>query len=258
MSATSRGAFDPPVILLLGPTNAGKSTVVRVLRERFDIAHFAVRAHFSKETLKGTEVGRRALELSRRQPWLPDDFVGEAFGSWLDTSLRQAPAAVVLEGFPRNSNQALVADDLLSSRGLAVTHLVHLDAPDEVLTERARHRLVCTRCDTVVVDGVPVQGTNCTRCRGEVVRRREDSPGRVEARIAAHRTAIGDLLAHYTRATLHMIDAASPRHEVRSAVLKAARAAGLTRRPDSVRRAANSHPCGPQHHLDSPTRHQHD
>lgn len=215
-----------PVLLLLGPSNAGKSTALRTLSQSpARLGHFAVRVYFSEQTQLGTQIGRRAYELSLRQRWLPDDFVADAFAGWLDCQLADGVAGLVLEGLPRNRAQAHLLDRRLSRRGLRVDHLIHLDAPDDVVLARAARRTVCVRCHTIVVDGLPVPDESCATCGGPLVRRREDAPESASERVRHHRAAVAELLTHYDSAAIHEIDGAQPVAAVAGQLL--AVAAGL-------------------------------
>lgn len=219
-SAPSRTG-EPNVVVLMGPTNAGKSTALKALHTSgARIRHFAVRVYFSEQTLRGTPIGQEAYALSLRRRWLPDVFVGQAFANWLEEQLGTGPDVVVLEGFPRNSAQARIADEVLEDRHLDLGGLILVDAPDEVLLARATRRTVCVICDSVVVDGVPVEGQACPACGGPVVRRRDDEGAVARDRIRSYRASDAEIRTYYSDRGAHLypIDGTASREEVAAAV----------------------------------------
>ncbi len=213
--------MSTPVIVLVGPPTAGKSTAVRALRRAVpDLAHFAVRVYFQEQAALGTPVGRQAYVLARRQRFLPDEFVGAEVDRWLGDRLAGGATGVLLEGFPRNTAQAGVLAALLSRRDLRVDAFLHLDIPDEVAFARSR-RLVCMRCETFVEDGIPVPDAACPTCAGPVVLRPDDVPEVFAERLAAHRASVAELLGHYEpRGVVRRIDGTADRDKVEAQVIE--------------------------------------
>ncbi|WP_250404510.1 adenylate kinase family protein [Streptomyces cellostaticus] len=202
----SNGAARPavPVIALVGPPAAGKSTAMRaVFAARPGLVHFAVRVFFGRQAAAGTLLGLRAKEYAAQARWLPDEFVGEGLTAFLEAELPDAEG-VVLEGFPRNADQARVLDRVLAGFGLELARFVYMDVPDEVATARVGQRRVCQRCETFVENGIPVPDAVCPRCGGPVVLRRDDAPEVFRERLRHHRESVRELLAHYATRDLVM------------------------------------------------------
>ncbi|GIG88036.1 adenylate kinase family protein [Plantactinospora endophytica] len=230
VAATDRHA-DVPVMILTGPPGAGKSTAMRAFRRRFPgLIHFGVRVFFERQIEQGTPLGLRAKKFHDTKVWHPDELIFDGIASWLDEGL-PAATRVVLEGFPRNRSQARALDGVLGDRGLRVDRLVYLNVPDEVAAARVMTREVCTSCETIVADAIPVPGTACVRCGRQLVRRPDDDQQTFRRRLARQRQGAVELLDHYEAlGVVVRIDGTSPPAQVAAALEVAAPAAQIAAR----------------------------
>jgi adenylate kinase len=229
-----------PVIALVGPPGAGKSTAMGTFRRHFPgIVHFGVRVFFERQADKRTPIGLRAKKFADRKIWYPDEFIAEGLRGWLDESLPHADG-VVLEGIPRSKALALLVDQALADVGMRVDHLIYLHAPDAVCAARVLNREVCTTCETIVADAIRVPGSSCLRCGGELVRRPDDNPATFHRRLRRLRDGEADLLTHYERrGVLVGIDGTRSRDQVVAALEEAAPTA-LLRAAWRMRQAAHT------------------
>ncbi len=186
-----------PVMALVGPPGAGKSTAMRAFRRRFPgLIHFGVRVFFEQQAEEGTPIGLRAKEFADRKIWYPDKLIAEGLSSWLDESLPSAPY-LVLESIPRSKPQALLLDRLLGDRGLRMNRMVYLDVPDAVCAARVMDRQVCISCETSVAEATPVPDSACVHCGRQLVRRPDDDQKMFRKRLARLRENEAELMAHY-------------------------------------------------------------
>ncbi|MEO6701403.1 MAG: nucleoside monophosphate kinase [Jatrophihabitantaceae bacterium] len=188
-----------PVMALIGPPGAGKSTAMGTFRRHFPgLVHFGVRVFFERQTDQGTPIGQRAKYYADRKIWYPDELIAEGLAGWLTEILPHA-SGIVLESLPRSTALAIVVDRALGDVGLRVDRVVYLHAPDEVCADRVMNREVCTNCDTYVADAIAVPDSACLRCGRQLVRRPDDDPATFHRRLRRLRDGEVDLLAHYER-----------------------------------------------------------
>jgi adenylate kinase len=180
-------------IVLLGPPGAGKSTQGGMLAAHFGLRRIASGELLHQEVRDDTARGRAARRYMAAGELVPDDLLVDI----VTTAIAAVPdAGVVLDGFPRTSVQACLADDVLGRLSWRV------DAALEFAVDAATIR-------TRLAD------------RRAAHARFDDDPEVVERRLRAGRPP-ADLLDHYrNRGLLHVIDAARPRAMVSAAVLRA-------------------------------------
>jgi adenylate kinase len=215
--------MDTPngVIVVTGTPAAGKTTAIRALLEEWPgLGHFGIRRFLGGEIARRTAIGLRALDLSSRLRWLPDEFVDEVFSGWLDGHL--SATGWIVESFPRNGSQARMLQRIVAERGLQTLCVLTFDAPDPVLLERAEGRTVCLRCDGQIADTVPAPGSTCPRCGGSLVRRKDDAFPLFSDRIRAYRESFGEVAEAYEgNAPVCRIDGSRSIDEVRGATISA-------------------------------------
>jgi adenylate kinase len=227
-SAASNGHAGIPVMALIGPPGAGKSTAMGTFRRRFPgPVHFGVRVFFERQADEGTPIGLRAKVYADGKIWYPDDLIGEGLSGWLKEILPDAPG-VILESLPRSKALALVVDRALDEVGLRVDRLIYLHAPDAVCADRVMNREVCITCETLVADAIPVPDSACLRCGRQLVRRPDDDPATFHRRLRRLRDGEAELLDHYERrGVLVRIDGTRSPAQVAAALEAAAPAALL-------------------------------
>lgn len=180
-------------VVLLGPPGAGKSTQGAILADRFGLRRIASGELLHQEVRDGTARGRAARRYMAAGELVPDELLVDIVTA---TIVAVTDAGVVLDGFPRTSAQARLADDVLG--GLSWRVDAALEFVVDAATVRAR-----------------LAG------RRDAHARFDDDPEVVERRLRAGRPP-ADLLDHYRdRGLLHVIDAGRPPAAVSAAVLDA-------------------------------------
>lgn len=124
-----------------------------------------------------------------------------------------AKNGVIVDGFPRISDQADMFDVILADLGTTLSHVILLDMSDEVSISRLEGRRVCTnaKCGTnyhLIAIPPKVDGI-CDLCGSSLHARPDDVPAIVARRLAIYHTETEPLIERYqTRGILHRIDAA--------------------------------------------------
>ncbi|WP_448598026.1 adenylate kinase [Thermoleptolyngbya sp.] len=121
-------------LIFLGPPGAGKGTQAAELAAASAIPHVSTGDILRAAVAGGTELGQKAQSYMDRGELVPDALILDLVRDRLSQS--DAQAGWILDGFPRNVEQAKFLDALLAEIGQSCDCVVNLEVPDEVLVTR--------------------------------------------------------------------------------------------------------------------------
>ncbi|WP_099331599.1 adenylate kinase [Actinomyces minihominis] len=125
-------------VIFLGPPAVGKGTQATWLAEKLGIPTVSTGQIFRSNIDEGTELGRLADSYISRGKFVPDSITVPMVDARL--SAPDVEDGFILDGFPRNLNQAHALRDLLAKRGVSLDVVIELEAPEEVVVERLQMR----------------------------------------------------------------------------------------------------------------------
>lgn len=124
--------------ILFGPPGAGKGTHATVIAEKYNLKHLSTGELLRAEIAAGSELGKQAKALIEAGALVPDSVVEGMIESAFD-NIKEVDG-FLLDGFPRNLSQAADLDAILEKRGEAVTAVVSIMIPDDLIRKRIAHR----------------------------------------------------------------------------------------------------------------------
>jgi adenylate kinase len=120
---------------MIAPPGAGKGTQGNLIATHFDIPHVATGDLLRDHVARQTELGRAVQARLERGELVPDeivlDMVREAF-----VAAEVAGTGYVLDGIPRNIEQARAAYEIGLELGMTANVALHLQADDSELVRR--------------------------------------------------------------------------------------------------------------------------
>ena len=124
--------------IIFGPPGSGKGTQAAHLEQELHLKHLSTGDILRAEVAAGTPIGKRVQRIMAAGDLVPDDLI-------VDIVRRRLPEAeegpgVLLDGFPRTETQARALDSMLAGEGHAVTFVLALVVPEDVLVQRILHR----------------------------------------------------------------------------------------------------------------------
>jgi adenylate kinase len=192
----------------VGPPGAGKGTQAEFIAEHFRIPKISTGDIFRANVSGGTELGRTAKKFMDAGDLVPD----EVTNAMVRDRLAQPDAieGFLLDGFPRNVQQAGELDGILDAIGSSLSVVLDLDVdPDEVV-RRLSGRRTCKKCGHVwhlEYDPPSAEGV-CDKCGGELYQRDDDRPETVRHRLEVYASQTAPLIEFYgDRGQLVAIDA---------------------------------------------------
>jgi len=122
-------------ILMIAPPGAGKGTQGALIAAHFNIPHIATGELLRDHVARGTALGQKVKAYLDRGELVPDqivlDMVREAM-----IAARAAGGGYVLDGIPRNMEQARAAYEIGRELGMTADVALHLQADDAELRRR--------------------------------------------------------------------------------------------------------------------------
>ena len=199
-------------VLMVAPPGAGKGTQGAVIATHFGIPHIATGDLLRDHVARGTDLGVRIKDRLDRGELVPDeivlDMMREAFAE-----AKENGGGYVLDGVPRNIDQARELYRIGKSMDMTSDVALHLKADDEELVRRLL-------------------------ARAALESRSDDTEPVIRARMDLYRRVTHPITAWYAeRGILVSVDAMQPRERVARQILTALEAMAplLAHVPESAR-----------------------
>jgi adenylate kinase len=214
-------------IVLVGPPGAGKGTQAAYLAKNLSIPHISTGDLFRANISQGTELGKKAKAYMDAGDLVPD----EVTIAMAEDRLDQADAAegFLLDGFPRNVNQARALDAYLKRNGISLDGVLDLEVPEDEVVKRIAGRRVC-RNDSAHTFHIeykqPKADSVCDECGGELYQRADDTEETVRNRLEVYHRETEPIIDYYKQQNLvATISALGPVPEVTKRAMEALRRA---------------------------------
>src|SRR5919199_368126 len=150
-------------LIFLGPPGAGKGTQAKFLADLLNIPHISTGDILRSAIAQGTPLGQKAQSYVDKGELVPDDLLLDLIRERLNQP--DAQNGWILDGFPRNVNQASFLEQLLQELNQSCD-CVNLEVPDEVLVDRMlgrgrkddNEKTICRRLEVYCKDTEPLIG----------------------------------------------------------------------------------------------------
>ncbi len=188
-------------ILMFGPNGSGKGTQGAILKEKYNLPHIESGAIFRENISKGTELGAKAKEFIDRGDLVPDDITIPMILDRLKQD--DCENGWLLDGFPRNKNQAIKLDEALKNEGLDLNVVVEVVLDKQIAKNRIMGRRLCANDNNhpnnIFIDAIKPDGDKCRVCGGELSERSDDQDeGAIDKRHSIYYdTETGTLASSY-------------------------------------------------------------
>lgn len=184
-------------IIMLGAPGAGKGTIASQMNERYSIPHISTGDIFRENIKNNTELGKLAKSYIDKGELVPDDVT---INIAVDRIFKSDCAeGFILDGFPRDYNQAKGLDDALSKAGKKIDLVILVDATDKQISDRLTGRRVCESCGEVyhIVNLPPKVEGVCDKCHGKLIHRKDDAEEVILDRLKTYHEQTQPLIDYY-------------------------------------------------------------
>ena len=196
-------------IVLLGAPGAGKGTQAQKLVAEYGLAHISTGDLLRAAIKEGSKLGKKAKGYMDEGKLVPDDLVIDLVKERLEAD--DAQKGFILDGFPRNTAQAVTLDSELGAMGRTLDAALLVSVEPAVIVERLSSRRTCRSCGYTAPAGVDT----CPRCGGEMYQRDDDKPETIQHRLDVYQSQTAPLVEYYRgHSILKEVDGDRPVDEV--------------------------------------------
>ena len=183
----------------MGAPGAGKGTQASVIAQKMNLVHIASGDLFRQAMEQGTELGMQAKSYMEKGILVPDEITTQMVLERM--SAPDSEAGVILDGFPRNLEQAEALGKALAQQNKAIDKVVYIKVPEEELIKRLSGRWICRQCQSVynITNSPPEVEGKCDKCGGELYQRPDDNAETVKKRLEVFFNQTEPLIEYYTK-----------------------------------------------------------
>lgn len=178
-------------IVLLGAPGAGKGTQAQRLVADYGVAHISTGDLLRAAVKAQSELGVAAKKYMDAGELVPDQLVIDLVKERLAAD--DAQKGFILDGFPRNTTQAVTLDTELAAMGRELDGALLVDVPAGVIIDRLSSRRTCRDCGYTAGPDTTV----CPSCAGEMYQRDDDKPETVKNRLDVYEKNTSPLVEYY-------------------------------------------------------------
>ena len=200
-------------IILIAPPAAGKGTQSDMLVEKYGYAHIST-GDILREVALHDDVIKNKLENGE---FISDDVVIELLKKRLSSD--DCRNGFILDGFPRNVNQAKCYDAMSSELGITSNTVIYLDVDKDTALKRIVGRVSCPKChrvyNSMIRELMPKVSGKCDDCSELLVQRSDDNGETFGKRYDLYIENTSPLIDYYLeKGILYKVDSGKGKDEI--------------------------------------------
>lgn len=186
-------------IIFLAVQGAGKGTFAKLLKEEYGYTHISTGDILRERASVGDELGNEIKNLIDNGVFVSDDIIYQA----IEYKITQPECenGYILDGFPRNLEQAKGYDKILEKLGKELGVVINLVIPDEILKQRIIGRRICADCGAIynIYDKAlqPRVEGKCDKCEKDIYQRADDNEESMKKRVDTYYKVTEPIIDYY-------------------------------------------------------------
>ncbi len=186
-------------IVLLAVQGAGKGTLAKELCRKYGYTHISTGDLLRERSKENDELGLQIKNLIDNGKFVSDGIILESIKDKITSN--ECKNGYILDGYPRNLEQAKAYDELLKELNMDIGVVINLTIPQEALYKRITGRRMCKDCGAIYniynEQMKPKHDNICDKCNGELYQRADDNEESMKVRIDTYYKVTAPLVDYY-------------------------------------------------------------
>lgn len=196
-------------IMFIAPPAAGKGTQAELVTAKYKLPHISTGDILREIAKEDSEMGNYVAETLASGKLVKDDITYQLIEDRLARD--DCKNGFIIDGFPRNLEQAIEYDKILAKLGYDIGNVILLNIEPKTLEKRITGRRICEDCKTIFnineVASTPQVESVCDKCGGKLYQRDDDNLEAFQTRYAMYLEKTEPIIEHYRKKNvLHEIN----------------------------------------------------
>jgi adenylate kinase len=197
-------------VVFLGAAGSGKGTQAQLLADKFSLIAISAGDLLRKEVEDQSEIGNKVSSIMKEGKLVADELIAEMIKNRILKD--DCKNGFILDGFPRNINQARILDQMLESIGKKIDLVFEFKADQEILLKRITGRFSCQDCGEIYNRYFKntIKSNICDKCGSQnFINRSDDAKEEaIKNRFEIFNRSIKEMLDYYVKKDLiYSVDA---------------------------------------------------
>ena len=188
-------------IMFIAPPAAGKGTQAELVVEKYEIPHISTGNILREISKEDSEIGKYVQETLASGKLVKDDITYQLIEERLKKE--DCQNGYIIDGFPRNIEQAYEYDKILKRLGYEVGNVIYINVDKNVLEKRITGRRICENCNTIYnindENNSPQVESICDNCGGKLYQRSDDNLEAFETRYQMYEEKTQPIIDYYKK-----------------------------------------------------------
>lgn len=186
-------------IIFIAPPAAGKGTISNMLMAAYHMTHISTGDLLREETNSDSSLGKYIKEQMQSGALVSDEIILDLLKKRI--SKDDCNDGYILDGFPRNVEQAQAYENILKELNKDLGYVFLLDVDKELAKKRIVGRISCPQCGAVYNEYMeetrPKKDGICDKCNISLVKRDDDNEETFEKRFNTYFKKTEPLINYY-------------------------------------------------------------
>jgi adenylate kinase len=195
--------------MVIAPPAAGKGTQAELVTKKYNIPHISTGDILREISKEDSEIGSYVYETLASGKLVKDEITYKLIEERLNKD--DCKNGYIIDGFPRNLDQAIEYDKILANLGYEIGNVIYLDISEKTLEKRITGRRLCEDCHAIYnindENSSPKVESVCDKCGGKLYQRNDDNLEAFQTRYQMYLEKTAPIIEHYKKQNvLHVIN----------------------------------------------------